>query len=122
MRARSFVYPEGMEDEEMKKTFEHGTLEKEPEVLYEHRKKTGIRCDLIFFTRSGPHYMAAIEEAYPDPETSRMEENKKFKLKLSNGATVSIFDSGIIMIQGTEKLLEEFENRFDTIKQNVNRR
>lgn len=35
---------------------------------------------------------------------------------------MSIFDSGIIVIQGKDEILDAFENRFDTIKQNVNRR
>lgn len=90
-----------------------------PEVLYEDRKRTGVRCNLIFFTNSGAHYKAAIEEAYPQSNAIRMEKNKKFKLELFD---VSIFDSGIIVIQGTEEILDAFENRFDTIKQNVNSR
>lgn len=93
-----------------------------PEVLYEDRKRTGVRCNLIFFTNSGAHYKAAIEEAYPQSNAIRMEKNKKFKLELFDGGTVSIFDSGIIVIQGTEEILDAFENRFDTIKQNVNSR
>lgn len=91
-----------------------------PEVLYEDRKQTGVRCNLIFFTKSGAHYRAAIEEAYPQSKAIRMD--KKLKLELSDGGTVSIFDSGKILIQGTEEILDAFENRFDTIKQNANRR
>lgn len=93
-----------------------------PEVLYEDRKQNGVRCNLIFFTNSGAHYRAAIEEAYPQSNAIRMEINKKFKLELFDGGTVSIFDSGKILIKGKEEILDAFENRFDTIKQNVNSR
>ncbi|KAL3967923.1 KRAB domain-containing zinc finger protein [Sarotherodon galilaeus] len=91
-----------------------------PEVLYEDRKQTGKRCNLIFFTHSRAHYRAAIEEAYPTSRAIRMD--NKLKLELSDGGTVSIFDSGIIVIQGKEEILDAFENRFDTIKQSANRR
>lgn len=119
MPARRFDYPEGMEDEE-KKIFKHKTLMENPEVLYEDTYQTGVRCNLIFFTRSGAHYRAAIEEAYPQSKAIRMD-NKR-KLELSDGGTVSIFPSGKILIQGTEENLDAFEKMFNKIKQDVGTR
>lgn len=120
MPARRFDYPKGMEDEEKKKIFKHKTLMKNPEILYEDTYQTGIRCNLIFFTRSGADYRAAIEDAYPQSKDIQMA--NKLKLELSDGGTVSIFPSGKILIQGTEENLDAFEKMFNKIQQDVDAR
>lgn len=119
MPARRFDYPKGMEDEE-KKIFKHKTLMKNPEILYEDTYQTGIRCNLIFFTRSGADYRAAIEDAYPQSKDIQMA--NKLKLELSDGGTVSIFPSGKILIQGKEENLDAFEKMFNKIQQDVDTR
>lgn len=116
MAARPFDYPKGMGPAQ-KRRFKETELLENPDTLWYDTRRDDSRCNLIFFTNFPADWKASILDQYPETEEIQLPDKIQFKLsgKLVKG-TVCIYPSGKFVIQGSESNLDEFDERFKTLK------
>ena len=112
-------YPEDLTNEAEKKKYRSKLLKDHPETLKADFKRQGDRAvitDLLFFTEHPEAWHATLREQYDD---LKMIGNKSIR-QLYTGTVpkfnINFYNTGTVMVQGSQTRMEEFEKDFSRLK------
>lgn len=130
MTARPVDYG-GETDKDRRYNIKDNTLRKNPDVLFYDTLRNNSTCNLIFITDFPAEWKAAIFDQYPETEEIKLKDKVDLKLggktgekgkkgKKGKKGNINIYPSGKFVIQGKENHLDEFDQLFNPLKDQMN--